>query len=632
NEPLEPSKLKPDLVFSLSPAIASDMYDVHLVLEAKGRMTVTAAYDKHLGQLADYALELKTLQPMRKFVPMLFLYGRQLDLVTFVHDGYYRTKIGVVLYEDEGDREMYSGEVCNTLRDLWFILTLPVNEFGQFINSLSMPDFARLDTATQPALLTPKQIWRGSDLKNVVRIKRKVHITGRCTYLFSANYKGKNVVFKMTWLRTNRLPEGAVYKVLEDNSVPNIPEIYASGILVDDFCGYRLEYLVIEHCGTPIVDYLRGIRKNGTSDSQVADCVKTCVEDVMQTLVVALRANVLHRDISAGNIAVKGGRVYVIDWGCAKLTDKPSHAQAGYMVSRWGFDSSNVVGKESEKDPFTGTPLYMSIQMLFKVSQRGIMNDIESLFYVVLDSLSDRSQDKSSEDALGFVLHNEANLAMVRIGILGETQRYLGNFGVKSVGSSALEAVIDAMRRFLFFEGDLYIGGQLQGIYERKVDSSVTIQFMRQETLDLLIEALTQQQTAQTIQTLPNSPIDTATPDPSNMAIGSQTSPPIWPLNSEVLSASSGDSGMHLNQGDSSEPVKPAKCHLSRPKSILAQYASKQAESLDTPLQLTVKLPEKFNTAASTSDAGTSKTSAASGSRKRASDESAGYEGTEQSK
>ncbi|KAJ2826520.1 hypothetical protein GGI24_002893 [Coemansia furcata] len=562
---------------------------------------------------------------------MLFLYGRQLDLVTFVHDGYYRTDIGIVLYEDEGDRDSYSGEVCYTLRDLWFILTLPVNEFGHFINSLSMPDLAWLDTTSQPALLTPMPSLHDSDLKNVVRINRKVHITGRCTYLFSANYKGKNVVFKMTWLRTNRLPEGAVYKVLEDNSVPNIPEIYASGILVDEFCGYRLEYLVIENCGRPIVDYLRDVRKNGTSDFLVADRVKTCVEDVMQTLVMALRANVLHRDISAGNIAVKGGRVYVIDWGCAKLTNRPSHAQAGYMVSRWGFDSSNVVDKESEKDPFTGTPLYMSIQMLFKVSQRGIMNDIESLFYVVLDSLSDRSQDKSSENALGFVLHNEANLAMVRIGILCGTQRYFANFGVKSVDSVVKDG-INAMHKFLFFEGDHYIGDHLQGIYERKVDSSVAIQFMRRDTLDLLIEALAQQQTAQTIQTSPNSPIDTATPDPSTMAIGSQTSPPIWPLSSEVLADSSGDSGMHLNQGDSSEPVKPAKRHLSRPKSILAQYASKQAESLDTPLQLTVKLPEKFNTAASTGDAGTSKTSAASGSRKRASDESADYEGTEQSK
>ncbi|KAJ2818609.1 hypothetical protein FBU31_005813 [Coemansia sp. 'formosensis'] len=352
----------------------------------------------------------------------------------------------------------------------------------------------------------------------------------------------------------------------------------------------------------------------------------------MQTLVVAFRANVLHRDISAGNIAVKGGRVYVIDWGCAKLTDMPSHAQAGFMALRWGFDSSNVVDKESEKDPFTETPLYMSIQMLFKVSQRGITNDIESLFYVVLDSLSDRSQDKNSEDVLGFVLHSERNLAMMRIGILVETQCYLGNFGVKSVGSSVLKDIIDAMRRFLFFEGDRYIGGQLQGIYERKIDSSVAIQFMRQETLHLLIEVLAQQQTAQTMRTSPNSPIDTATPDPSTMAIGSQTSPPIWPLNSEVLSASTGDSGMHLNQGDSPKPVKPVKRHLSGPKSILAQYASKQAESSNTPLQLTVKLPEKFNTAASTSDADASKTSAASGSQKRASDESAGYEGTKQSK
>ncbi|KAJ2799869.1 hypothetical protein H4S07_005321, partial [Coemansia furcata] len=108
------------------------------------------------------------------------------------------------------------------------------------------------------------------------------------------------------------------------------------------------------------------IRKNEVSDSLVANWIKTCVEDVMLMLVVALCANILHCDKSAGSVTVKGARVYVIDWGCAKLTDRPSYAQAGYMALRWGFDSSNVVDKESKKDTFTATPLCMSIQMLFK--------------------------------------------------------------------------------------------------------------------------------------------------------------------------------------------------------------------------------------------------------------------------
>ncbi|KAJ2430822.1 hypothetical protein GGF41_000814, partial [Coemansia sp. RSA 2531] len=473
NVALEPSDLKPDLVFSLVSTAVSHMKDVHLILEAKGSMKRKTAYEKNLGQLADYALELRTVQPMRKFVPVLFLFGCQLDLVVFTHGGYYWTDIGTALYEDEGDQDTFLIMARNTLRDLWFILTLPLCQFGQIINSLSMPRSAQFDTTTTPASLVPLPTSRGSDLQGIKEMYFKAHITGRSTYLFRARYEGKDVVFKLTWLRTNRLPEGAVYKVLVDGNVPNLPTIFASGILVRDFCGHRLEYLVVEYCGESIVDHVRSMRKNGALAASVAKKVKLCTRSVMHTLVAALRSNVLHRDVSPGNITTDGTRVFVIDWGCAKLTAMPSASQAADMLSRWGFDSSGVVGKESEKDPFTGTQMYMSIPTLFKISMRGVFNEIESLFYVVLDSLSDRIRGRRSEDVLGFALYSESNLAMVRIGILGDDQRYLNNFGVRLAGPSELKNILDAMRKFLFFEGDLYIGGRLQDFYERKVDSSV---------------------------------------------------------------------------------------------------------------------------------------------------------------
>ncbi|KAJ2873665.1 hypothetical protein GGH93_003056, partial [Coemansia aciculifera] len=125
NKALKPSGLKPDLVFAPVDTTVHTMKDVHLILEAKGPMERHTAYEKNLGQLADYALELKTLQPMRKFVPVLFLYGCQLDLVVFTHGGYYWADIGIALYEDDGDKDSFSRMARNMLRDLWFILTLP---------------------------------------------------------------------------------------------------------------------------------------------------------------------------------------------------------------------------------------------------------------------------------------------------------------------------------------------------------------------------------------------------------------------------------------------------------------------------------------------------------------------------
>ncbi|KAJ2033426.1 hypothetical protein H4S03_005657 [Coemansia sp. S3946] len=609
NKALEPSNLKPDLVFSLVDTTVSHMKDVHLILEAKGHMERDTAYEKHLGQLADYALKLKTVQPMRKFVPVLFLYGYQLDLVVFTHGGYYFTCIGTTLYEDENERGIFDIMARNTLRDLWFILILPLCEFGHIINSLSMPRSAQLNTTTTPGSLVPLPTSRGSDLQGIKRINRKVHITGRCTYLFRASYEGKEVVFKLTWLRTNRLPEGAVYKVLEDGNVPNLPTIFASGILVKDFCGHRLEYLVIEYCGESIVDHIRNMRKNGAFASEVADMIKTCTRSVIHTLAAALRSNVLHRDVLPGNITTDGTRVFVIDWGCAKLTALPSAGQAADMLSRWGFDSSGVVRKESEKDPFTGTQMYMSIPTLFKISKRSIFNEIESLFYVVLDSLSDRIRDGRSEDALGFALYNESNLAMVRIGILGDDQRYLSNFGVGLIGPSELKNILDAMRKFLFFEGDLYIGGQLQDFYERKVDSSVATRFMNQATLNLLTETLAQQHAA---QSMPSSPVDSTTLDPSTMAINSQPDPPRWQIPPTAIAASSGEGSGLVNRpllshaDDSFELVMPVfgTATTSLNRGSLERPINEQATSSASLSGPAVSIAEQSNPAAPTGGAG----------------------------
>ncbi|KAJ1924358.1 hypothetical protein GGI09_002585 [Coemansia sp. S100] len=612
NVALEPSDLKPDLVFSLADTTVDHMKDVHLILEAKGSMKRKTAYEKHLGQLADYALELKTVQPMRKFVPVLFLYGCQLDLVVFTHGGYYWTDIGTALYEDEGGQGIFRTKAQRALRDLWFILTLPLHEFGQIIDSLSMPDYAQLNTTTTPASLVPSLTLDGSNLADIMRINRKVHITGRSTYLFRASYEGKEVVFKLTWLRTNRLPEGAVYKVLEDGNVPNLPAIFASGILVKDFCGHRLEYLVVEYCGESIVDHIRSMRKNGALASNVAKKVKLCTLSVMHTLAAALRSNVLHRDVSPGNITTDGARVFVIDWGCAKLTALPSAGQAADMLLRWGFDSSGVVGKESKKDPFTGTQMYMSIPTLFKISMRGVFNEIESLFYVVLDYLSDRIRDRRSEDALGFVLHSERSLAMMRIGILADDQRYLDDFGVKLTCPSELKNILDAMRKFLFFEGDLYIGGRLRDFYERKVDSSVATRFMDQTTLNLLTEILAQQQAALTTQTMPSSPVDSTTPDPSTMAICSQPDPPRWQIPSTAIAASSGDGSglvnrpLLLHADDSFELAMPVfgTATTSLNRGSLERRINEQATSSASLPVPAVSIAEQSNPAAPTGGAG----------------------------
>ncbi|KAJ2442905.1 hypothetical protein GGI03_008109, partial [Coemansia sp. RSA 2337] len=229
---------------------------------------------------------------------------------------------------------------------------------------------------------------------------------------------------------------------------------------------------------------------------------RKCVESVMETLAQARHVSVLHRDLSPGNIAIKGGRTYVIDWGYAKLLfppnepfdivifkhlDKNNDSFKTDLASRWGFDWDKVMTKETEKDPFTGTSMYMSTQMLLQVKRRSIFNDIESVFYVILDALSTRDRSASAEDSPpGFAFFASNITAFTRIGLLGCDRLCFDDFGVKTDGSQALEDMLCGMHRFLFFSGDRYIGGYLRDEYERQFDRVAAASFMNAATIQLL--------------------------------------------------------------------------------------------------------------------------------------------------
>ncbi|KAJ2909473.1 hypothetical protein GGI21_001849 [Coemansia aciculifera] len=433
---------------------------------------------------------------MRKFVPILFLYGCQLDLVVFTHDGYNRTDIGCILCKDENERLANADEVCSSLRKLCFLLTRPIEDFGFLCSHIGTFTHALLDPTSQPASFVPMNRSIGSTMQVIKQIERKVHITGRCTYLFSVRHGANDAILKLSWIRTNRLPEGAVYAVLCDGGVPNIPEIFESGILVDDFCGFRLEYLVMESCGASIVDYIQDMLRSSHAQYDVASKVKCHVATVTQTLTAALRTKILHRDISAGNITVKNGRAYVIDWGCAKFMAPPSDVMAEEIRERWGFDSAGVVHTEGAKDPFTGTSKYMSIQVLLKVPRRCIFNDIESLLYVILDALSDRPRDDRADSPPGFVLLSELSLAIMRIGILLDEDHYLADFGVSAGKESVPKDMLSAMYAFLFTKDGQYIGKHLRGNYSRQIDEDLAKRFMDANTLESLLEAYKEPESA----------------------------------------------------------------------------------------------------------------------------------------
>ncbi|KAJ2898385.1 hypothetical protein IWW38_001410, partial [Coemansia aciculifera] len=315
--------------------------------------------------------------------------------------------MGPVLFAADADVSLEAQDVGLTLHLLWFLLTRPAKKLGLLTSSTHKFECLSVNASLGSTTL---DVVGFSNIFVTDNIKQREPIVGRLARLYKVQYGKRVAVLKLAWTRTNRLPEGAVYEVLatkDDKGNPlvsGIPTVYASGILAKNVDGYRLEFSLMEDCGESIVSYFRNLRKENALNNTVAPAVKRCVESVMQTLAEARHVSILHRDISAGNIAIKNGRAYVIDWGYAKLLYPPNERLTTVttellkegnpgreeFIERWGLDWGEVMDTEKAKDPFTGTSWYMSIQVLFQVRDRGIFNDIESLFYVILDALSDR--------------------------------------------------------------------------------------------------------------------------------------------------------------------------------------------------------------------------------------------------
>ncbi|KAJ2251520.1 hypothetical protein GGI13_003802 [Coemansia sp. RSA 455] len=484
--PTPNSKLRPDVVFLFSVQGETTFRDVFMFLEAKGQKAGPKAQREHLSQVADYALALWECQPTRTFVPVLFLDRCKLYLYVFTRAGYFKTYIGPVLYTDRCDIKITSTKIGLSLRCLWFLLTLPAGMFGFFNTPWSVPCRLQTDASTFPA--TVEETRDSDDTVVFVKelIKRPVQITGRCSYLFNAKYGDEEVVLKLAWTCTNQLPEGAIYRVLEARGVPNIPKIYKSGVIIKDFDGYRLEVLVMEHCGTPIVEHILRMPKDPLSISRVDRLVKDSIRGVLETLTEALAADILHRDISPGNIAIKDGAAYVIDWGCAKFLLPPADLDLRAEIAKhWSFNWDKVLATENGKDSSTGTPLYMSTRLLLKARTRSIYDDLESLLYVILDALSNRPRTgKPDVQPLGFAFFNGSSIAMTRITCTQSGSLFRHYFGASLPMESTLGGVLDAMRRFLFFDNGTHLVGRILEMkdFPRSFNNKAAKTFMSDKT------------------------------------------------------------------------------------------------------------------------------------------------------
>ncbi|KAJ1888741.1 hypothetical protein LPJ66_008411, partial [Kickxella alabastrina] len=502
---------KPDIAF-YHDYKRRDIHSVHAILEAKMDPNPIRTPEDTRGQLADYGHVLNDKQATRTFAPVFYLHGHLLTLHAYYRDNLYVVELGELCFDTNYWTPSGAKRIQSCLMQFWFLLTLESDIFGHFCNVSKKPrsfifspkgkadDNGKGDSKIEVLYSVSQDVKGVKDVKDgaaLFCIKETIahysYMIGRHVHLLKGTYKRCDAVLKLSWTPVNRLPEGAAYAILNKRPVECIPKIFSKGLLISDLNGYRLEFVLMEYCGQSMAEYLKV-----KTDNQKAELVPGFVKQLTLCLAQANDTGVLHRDISAGNVCVKNDKVYVIDWGCAKVIGwgtaedtakntgptQPNHID---VAEQWGFNATTVGQVEVAKDPFTGTPLFMGIPMLSSSPIRGILDDMESVFYVVMDAV--RPADTKRDDVQGFKFLDSQSLALSRYSIMMVEEKYLELFGIGNPGK-IFRDLFHSMRRFLFEPGNQYISHQLwwDSAFKRQANWDAAPRFMHPEAIELLGE------------------------------------------------------------------------------------------------------------------------------------------------
>ncbi|KAJ2398239.1 hypothetical protein GGI05_000205 [Coemansia sp. RSA 2603] len=455
------TSIKPDGVIFYGDLRSKNIETVHLVMEAKVEEGGNCTFMEALGQMAEYAHCIWKAQPTRVFVPVIYLYGASMDIMLFARCGYRRISLGEYLYNSRVVDKDRTDMIVDSICDLWFLLIQPPEKFGHFVGISGKAK--KLLFQGDKKLTTVKRVISETEdtLEIKGRIPRTVGISLRTAYLLVVKYKGNDAVLKLAWTPVERQPEGALYDILQHGEVDYIPHIYRSGIIVSDFLGYRLEYILMEHCGKPLASLFKtDVLSSARKDKLFSDAGNV-IRKVCACLLQAAKAGVFHRDVSAGNITIRDDKVFLIDWGFGKVVSTTLSAHTKERVnSDWNISLDTITRNEDARDGVTGTVLFMGIRVLMGLTSRSVFDDIESILYVVLVALSSIGSSKSLTNIseMGKVCHR--NQAIWKFGCMADSYNYLSHFGVSEC-SKSLRQQLDALREMLFVKNGEFVGGKL---------------------------------------------------------------------------------------------------------------------------------------------------------------------------
>ncbi|KAJ1680317.1 hypothetical protein EV182_000227 [Spiromyces aspiralis] len=411
--PPEGTRLKPDALVSTD--IDERLDTAELIVEFKqneDKGDVTAKSTQSIyGQLGIYARRVWARQPMRRFVPVLLVHGLRVALFLFTRSKVYRIKIGSAI-AGHGSNKTVVGH-------LLFLLSGKVSNFGVVLPPMSNNYWAALLSSPCQGLFC-QRLGVKIDYKEQIKQQRQQQSTsprpdnrpttshfevnnvvnmsqpdlfGRIAFLaygtfVDSNGKRTKAVLKFVRREAVRQAEGEAYGVLDWKEVPHVPKLLLSGY-ADEWGSGVLECLVVADAGQSLREYRAGdvdARRDPKLLERVAKVVTRCLWDASQ-------AGVYHRDISIGNIYVDaGGTVRVIDWGCARVEPETLEAYRKWLMGELPGNPSlsslpaadKVADEEKRHDPFTGTSYFLSIRVLLRREYRCVVDDIESLLYVLV--------------------------------------------------------------------------------------------------------------------------------------------------------------------------------------------------------------------------------------------------------
>ncbi|KAJ2688496.1 hypothetical protein IWW39_002188 [Coemansia spiralis] len=474
------ARVKPDGVFYYPAYFGNEFHSVHALLEARVEPSLEATSPDVLGKMAYLALRAWEAQPTRLFVPFLYLHGPNVSLVLFARGGYYCTTIGRLFHTSCDPSLDDIRDVGDTLRYLWFLMTLPADRFGHFVD-VSIPGtgltFSRVYDTANPSVVMGR--GDGSALDYLQRIPLPVSLLDFQSYLFKTQYHGQPAMLKLVWTPTYRLPEVSMYDWLLSNGCNAVPKVLESSIVASDVFGYRLEYIVMEDCGVPLLEYFRTVcGSSGDISKRDADA-EDIFKQLASSLAVAESLGVAHCDISTENITVRDGTAFIIDWTRSQLNslEVPSRV-ANVLWFKLGLDAKNMQPQRWPMDnSVVQTKIYASIRSLWHDGTDCLVDRFESLFYVILHALFHSNHILVGTPS-AFEELSVSAMALVKTGCMADPEIYPSYFGIADIGDG-LKAFLDSIRVFLFCADGFFVGGKLvDSGFERSVRPDLARAFL----------------------------------------------------------------------------------------------------------------------------------------------------------